>query len=82
MRNSTKFIHESILFIRQDLIGYSLPKIGTFNQLNNNEQKVALINQVGIFCLKFHYTKNIFFLSIVTIFLGHVHQLWEMLYDM
>lgn len=49
MRNSTKFIHESILFIRQDLIGYSLPKMGTFNQLNNNEQKVALINQVGFF---------------------------------
>ncbi|XP_046913747.2 dihydropyrimidine dehydrogenase su(r) [Dermatophagoides farinae] len=43
----------------KDLIGYSLPKMGTFNQLNNNEQKVALINQdMCINCGKCYMTCN------------------------
>ncbi|XP_027206045.2 dihydropyrimidine dehydrogenase su(r) [Dermatophagoides pteronyssinus] len=43
----------------KDLVGYSLPKIGTFNQLNNKEQKVALINQdMCINCGKCYMTCN------------------------
>lgn len=58
-----------------DVRGIALDKIGDFKELNPREPAVAIIDDVKNFPIKTS-------LSPLSLFIGFMYQLWQMLHDM